>query len=228
MDAAMNAIPDYLRQNYDWAYIRPGAVRLFERAWLVNLILWGNYRRLGDAALAALGATLPGRTLQIACVYGDLTPRIAARIPPGAQLQVIDILPVQLANLRAKLAPGARVRLALQDSTALAEADASQDRALLFFLLHEQPAEARARTIAEALRVVKPGGKIVIVDFARPRWWHPLRYAWLPVLNRIEPFASDLWQGGPETWLPRSSRIGAVTRQDVFGGMYQLVTLTRA
>ena len=224
----MNAIPDYLQLHYDWAYIRPSGVRLFERDWLVDLILWGNYRRLGDAALDALGSELPGRTLQIACVYGDLTSRIAARVPIGSRLDVIDILPVQLANLRGKLPDGAPVQISLQDSTALAEPDASYDRAVLFFLLHEQPAEARERTVAEALRVVKPGGRIVIVDFAQPRWWQPLRYLWLPLLGRIEPFASDLWSGGPETWLKPSPLIGTFERRDYFGGMYQRIVLTRA
>ena len=77
-------VPHYLRLHYWWAYIHPNAVRMFERAWLVNLILWFNYRRLSEAALTALEASgpagqLPGRTLQIACVYGDLTARLAQR-----------------------------------------------------------------------------------------------------------------------------------------------------
>lgn len=50
----------------------------------------------------------------------------------------------------------------------------------------------RERTISEALRVVKPGSTIVIVDYALPRWWNPLRYLWRPVLARLEPFALDL------------------------------------
>ncbi|MFZ1101479.1 MAG: hypothetical protein WAN86_01105 [Hyphomicrobiaceae bacterium] len=50
----------------------------------------------------------------------------------------------------------------------------------------------RERTISEALRGVKPGSTIVIVDYALPRWWNPLRYLWRPVLARLEPFALDL------------------------------------
>ena len=49
------AVPEYLERHYWWAYVRPNAVRVFERPWLVDLILWGNYRRLCDAALTALG-----------------------------------------------------------------------------------------------------------------------------------------------------------------------------
>ena len=64
-------IPHYLRQVYWWAYVHPRAVRLFERDWLVNLILFGNYARLRDAALGEMGATVTGRTLQVACVYAQ-------------------------------------------------------------------------------------------------------------------------------------------------------------
>src|SRR3974390_2364270 len=62
-------IPYYLNKHYWWAYVHPNAVRVFERPWLVNLILWGNYNALREAGLDELGATLPGRTLQVACAY---------------------------------------------------------------------------------------------------------------------------------------------------------------
>ena len=88
--------PTICTEHYWWTYIHPRAVQVFERPWLVNLILWGKYLAMRDAAVAELGETLPGRTLQVACVYGDLTPRLAARVPAGARLDVVDVLPVQL------------------------------------------------------------------------------------------------------------------------------------
>ena len=39
-------IPEYLERVYWWTYVRPWAVRFFERQWLVNAILLGNYVRL--------------------------------------------------------------------------------------------------------------------------------------------------------------------------------------
>ena len=93
------SVSAYLAQTYWWAYVHPQAVRVFERQWLVNLILWENFNKLRNAALAPLGHDLSGRTLQIACVYGDLTQRLAERIPANGSLDVVDVLPVQLANL---------------------------------------------------------------------------------------------------------------------------------
>jgi ubiquinone/menaquinone biosynthesis C-methylase UbiE len=220
-------VPHYLNTHYWWAYVHPRAVRVFERQWLTNLILWGNYGRLRDAALADLGERLPGRTLQVACVYGDLTGRLGARVAAGGgSLDVVDVLPVQLDNLRRKLAADAPVRLLRMDSTRLAMPDGHYDRALVFFLLHEQPREDRERTLAEALRVVRPGGTVVIVDYAQPRWWHPLRYLWRPLLAALEPFALDLWRREIVDWLP-SGEIAHLRRHSFFGGLYQKIVLTR-
>ena len=66
VDLAPVSIPAYLNKVYWWAYVHPRAVRFFERQWLVNLILWGNFGALRDAALAAMGARIEGRALQVA------------------------------------------------------------------------------------------------------------------------------------------------------------------
>ena len=97
------AIPNYLQETYWWAYVHPNAVSFFERQWLVNLILWGNFARLRDAALAELGREVHGRSLQVACVYGNFTEHLAARVAPGGSLDIVDVLPIQLRNLRQKL-----------------------------------------------------------------------------------------------------------------------------
>jgi hypothetical protein len=47
--------------------------------------------------------TTCGRTLQVACVYCDFSVRLAQRIGSHGSLDVIDVLPVQLQNLRRKL-----------------------------------------------------------------------------------------------------------------------------
>jgi ubiquinone/menaquinone biosynthesis C-methylase UbiE len=220
-------VPNYLTMHYWWAYVHPRAVWFFERQWLVNLILWGNYQRLRNAATTELGDVLSGATLQVACVYGDLTSRLIGRVAAGGgRIDVVDVLPMQLSNLRRKLPPGAPARLLAMDSADLNIPDASYDRALLFFLLHEQPGSHRERTLSEVFRVVRPGGKIVIVDYALPHWWHPLRYLWRPLLAVLEPFALDLWRHDITHWLPAAARTG-LRKQCFFGGLYQKVVISR-
>lgn len=229
MDRAIEpiAVPRYLAQTYWWAYVHPNAVRLFERQWLVNLILWGNFGKLRDAALDALGRRLEGRTLQIACVYGDLTNRLRARLTTRGSLDVVDILRVQLDNLARKLPGDPRVGLIQGDSSALHIDAGAYDQALLFFLLHEQPEEVRRRTISEALRVVKPGGKLVIVDYHRPKRSHPLYWPMVAILKTLEPFAMDLWRHEIPEWFPAGA-VAALDKRTSFGGLYQLLTVTKS
>jgi ubiquinone/menaquinone biosynthesis C-methylase UbiE len=221
------AIPDYLLRTYWWAYVHPRAVRLFERQWLVNLILWGQFGRLRDAALDALGPDYDGHTLQIACVYGDLTQRLASRCAGRGTLDVVDVLPIQLWNLARKLPRKLPVGLLLANSASLPVATAHYDRALVFFLLHEQPEDVRRATIAEALRVVRPGGTIVIVDYHRPGPLHPLYWPMAGVLHALEPYALALWRHEIARWLPGDRERFDIAKTTFAGGLYQLLRITR-
>jgi ubiquinone/menaquinone biosynthesis C-methylase UbiE len=144
----------------------------------------------------------------------------------GASLDVLDVLPIQLENLARKLPRDAKVRLVHGDSAALPLDTASYDRALLFFLLHEQPPAVRRATIAEALRVVRPGGRVVIVDYHRPRRLNPLYLPMAGVLHALEPYALDLWRHELDAWFPGGARPPATRKTTFFGGLYQLVTVT--
>lgn len=220
-------VPAYLQEIYWWAYVHPNAVRLFEREWLVNLILFGNYRRLRDLALADLEQEPQGRTLQVACVYGDLTPRLHANLDGKGELHVVDVLPVQLDNLRRKLMSKSGVTLWQRDSAAMGFPDASYDQVLMFFLLHEQPEAVRRRTLAEACRVVKPGGKIVIVDYHRPSRWNPLGFPLQVLLRRLEPYARDLFANDLESFLPEDMKFSGMQKDLFYGGLYQKLVLMR-
>jgi ubiquinone/menaquinone biosynthesis C-methylase UbiE len=222
------SVPSYLERYYWWAYVHPNAVRVFERQWLVNLILWGNFGRLRDAALECLGDSIAGRTLQVACVYGDLTQRLVERLGEDSWLDVVDILPVQLENLARKLGPEARTTLELSDSADLKVEDGLYDQVLVFFLLHEQPVETRKKTVSEALRVTKPGGRVLFVDYHRPHIANPMRLVMNPVLRLLEPFALDLWRDEISAWLPDGVPGLRVSKQTFFGGLYQMTEVTRA
>jgi len=219
-------VPQYLEDTYWWAYVRPWAVRIFERSWLVNLILLGNYARLRDAALECIDPAAAKRTLQVACVYGDFTLHLADRIGERGTLDVVDVMPIQLRNLRRKLPADTRVRLLHADSRALSTPAATYDRVVLFFLLHEQPLEVRKQTLAEALRVLKPGGQLVLVDYHPPARWNPLRPVMRRVLRHLEPYALDLWGAELAEYFPHDAGVACLHKDTFFGGLYQRVVVT--
>ena len=58
--STLNGTPHYLHKHYWWAYVHPRAVWFFERQWLINLILYGNYAKLRDATLEEFTHDLQG------------------------------------------------------------------------------------------------------------------------------------------------------------------------
>jgi len=238
LSASGPSIPDYLQQAYWWAYVNPNAVRLLDREYLVNLVLWGNAKKLRDAALDALSdnqadALIHGRTLQVACVYGSFTEHLSKRLAPDATLDVIDVVPSQLENLQKKLsrsdaADASSVTLSRCDATALSFEDDSFDQVVFFFLLHEMPHGVRMQALKEGRRVVKPGGKMVFVDFHRPAspWY---RFLMSLPFHTYEPFAMDMWNHEIQNWLPKDlphSADDGIRKNLYCDGCYQKVVVT--
>lgn len=217
-------IPAYLKDTYWWAYIHPKAVRFFERQWLVNFILWGNYNRLKKELLTELTPGIEKRTLQLACVYGDLTQNIESSLGSNGTLDVIDVCQIQLDNLRTKIGSSKKISLSCQDSSSLEFPDGAFDTTFLFFLLHEQPEEVRYKTLKEALRVTAKGGQVIIIDYHQASLWNPLRYVMSVVFRLLEPFAQEFVNKNIDGLLPETHQTSS-EKKTFFGGLYQKVII---
>nr|WP_306264826.1 rhodoquinone biosynthesis methyltransferase RquA [Pararhizobium sp. IMCC3301] len=185
-------LPDHLVRYYWWAYLRPASIRIFDRDVIVSAILWGQYRRLCDLALEGI---LPGsRVLQMACVYGDLSSRLAQRLGCKGRLDIVDIAPIQVHHARTKLAAAPWARSFVGDA-----AEPGPDRydsVLSFFLLHELPDAHKHRVVDAALAQLRPGGRAIFIDYARPAPLHPLKPVMAGVFALLEPFARTMWHTG--------------------------------
>ena len=221
------AIPDYLQDTYWWAYLHPKSFYFFEREWVVNLILWGNMKKLTHAVLDEMDLPPQSRVLQVACVYGDFSNRLATRLGEmQAQLNVVDVAPIQIDNIRKKLKDHDNVAIHHQDSTCMSFPDDSFEETVVFFLLHEQPEDVRRKTVEHAVRVTRPGGKIIFVDNHGPKKRNPMRYVMKPILTWLEPFAMDMWRDELPTYLPESISPQQVTSEFYFGGLYQKIVVS--
>lgn len=221
-------VPAYLQRVYWWTYIHPFAVWVFDRQWVVNLILLTQYNRMRREALKEIGLQEGGTVLQLSCAYGDLIPKLADRVLAGqGALDIVDVLPVQLKNIRRKLPLSPRIRYLHMNGAALRLPSGHYDKVMLFFLLHETPADVRTGVLEEALRVLKPGGKLIISDFAMPKRWNPFRYLWAIFLSIFEPFALDMWRTEIEGHLPSFARHFPRRQNRYFGALFQKTVITR-
>ena len=220
--------PDYLRRVYWWAYEHPLAVRFWDRGFLINLILLGNYNRLVEAVLAVFPGRITGAMLQISNAYGQLVPRLQRQLGDDACFDLVDVLPVQLEKTRQKLVwPDERIRMFACDATALPCPDNSYDNVLMFFLPHELPEPQRRKALAEALRVTKPGGRLVLAEFHRPHRWHPLKWWQRLVFGLFEPFAGDMWRYALTHYFPENVCYRVLSKTTYFGGFYQRLVVEK-
>jgi SAM-dependent methyltransferase len=216
------ALPDYLVDTYSWAYLRPCSLRLLDRHVVVNGILWGNYHSLVRAACAEFA---PGDCiLQAASVYGDLSSRLADRVGEQGFLDVIDIAPLQVAHCRRKLAGRENVRVRVAD--AAIPDRAGYDGACCFFLLHEVPDLQKRQIVNALLAAVRPGGKILFVDYHQPVRWHPLRPVMAAIFRWLEPYAAGLVSRSIAEFAERGQDF-RWRKETRFGGLYQLVVAER-
>lgn len=187
-------LPDYLVRYYAWAYVWPFAVWFFDHQPIINAILFGNYRKIMNHTVRLMQPANAGKTLQIAAVYGKLTPRLAQEID---ELYLIDVAPVQLRAAARKLEEvGKNAHLAQMNAEHLTYEDNSFDTALMFLLLHELPPEARQSSLRHTLRLLRRGGRFVVAEYGEYGKQH-LFHRFAPIrwmLTIAEPFLDDFWK----------------------------------
>ena len=107
------------------------------------------------------------RVLEIGCGTGNITQRMK-RAQPGAQLTGIDPDPRALTRAGRKFGNGAGVRFDRGYAQELPYADESFDRVLSSMMLHHLDDDVKAAAVAEAFRVLRPGGSMHVVDIVGP------------------------------------------------------------
>ena len=224
-------LPDYLVKHYWWAYLWRPAVWFFDHQPIINAIVFGQYRKLTEATVRLLHPQQAGSTLMIASAYGDVITKTAKALG-GNPLTVIDIAPIQLERAQAKLEKlglDEHATVTRMNAESLAYPDNHFDTAFMFLLLHELPVPARRKALIEALRVVRPGGSLVLAEYGGFSETHPFHR--LPLLRWVfgtaEPFLPSLWHTDLDTLLSECAEVTGkrVVCEDkvwLFGGFYRI------
>jgi ubiquinone/menaquinone biosynthesis C-methylase UbiE len=109
------------------------------------------------------------QVLDVGCGTGTLAVA-AAREAPGVRVTGLDADPSILARARKK-AEAAGLEIAFDEgmSTTLPYEDEAFDVVLSTLFFHHLPDDAKHQTAAEVVRVLRPGGRLVVADPGRPQ-----------------------------------------------------------
>ncbi|MGN6189868.1 MAG: bifunctional demethylmenaquinone methyltransferase/2-methoxy-6-polyprenyl-1,4-benzoquinol methylase UbiE [Conexibacter sp.] len=174
--------------------------RVYDR--MNSVMTAGMHHRWRERA-ADLADLKPGaRALDVACGTGDLALELARRLGPGGEVVACDFSEQMLELARVKAAGAPTVRIEWANALELPYRDAEFAAATVGFGVRNF--SDLERGLSELARVVRPGGRVVILEMTTPTR-PPLSTFFSVWFDRVVPLLGRLaGDGDAFTYLPRS------------------------
>lgn len=135
---------------------------------LLGAAFLGGRRRRIFARLAAESGARPGdRVLDVGCGGGHLTRVMAEVVSPGGTARGVDPSADAVAYAR-RLTRAVNCTFADGIAEDLDAADGSYDVVVSSLMIHHLPEAVRPKVFGEMLRVLRPGGTLLIAEFRPP------------------------------------------------------------
>jgi ubiquinone/menaquinone biosynthesis C-methylase UbiE len=162
--------PDYYLQNFHFqsgGWLTEESADRYDTQ--VEVLFKGTANAMRRQALPPLAEAFAGRDqrklrlIDIGCGTGrflDCVKQAWPRLPALG----LDLSEAYIRHARRHLTPWSRINLVVGNAEAIPLPDNSCDAVTSIFMLHELPPEVRRSVLSEAARVLKPGGRLVLVD----------------------------------------------------------------
>jgi ubiquinone/menaquinone biosynthesis C-methylase UbiE len=169
-NAARAGLPDYYRRNFHYqtdGYLSEHSARLYDQQ--VEVLFIGGADAMRRQALVPIAAWTrrrrrrPGVILDVACGTGRFLAALADNYP-DARLIGLDLSRPYLEETARYVGDNASVDLLEGLAEKMPLKAASVDIITMIYLLHEVPSEVRRQIAGECARVLRPGGRLIIVD----------------------------------------------------------------
>ena len=212
-------------------YSNMGLIKLVDFQPIISAILLFQYHRLVSKMVGDLEASnLKNKTVLItSCAFGNVIPRVVdASVKAGAnRVLVADVVQNELTHARSKLGQYAGTMEYIEsNATAMNQKDGIAQANILFFLLHELPHPMKIQAMAEAGRLLAPGGKLYLAEFHKPRLWVLKVLSWT-YFKVFEPLGLALWDTHDPLNCLEAMGGWTCQRSTYFFGNFQVITATK-
>lgn len=132
-------------------------------------MLLGREGKLRDLTVQWAQVKPDEDVLEVGCGTGSLTLAAKRQVGPSGAVCGIDVLPEMIAQSSRKAAEaGADVDFRLGSINAIPYEDGSFDVVLCSFMIFHMSEMVRRQGLAEVRRVLRPGGRLFVIDLTRP------------------------------------------------------------
>jgi ubiquinone/menaquinone biosynthesis C-methylase UbiE len=162
--------PDYYLQNFHFqtgGWLTDESAECYDTQ--VEVLFKGAANAMRRQALPPLAEAFAGldqrklRLIDVGCGTGrflDFVKQVWPRLP----VLGLDLSHAYIRHARGHLKRWSNVNLIVANAEEIPAQDNSCDAVTSVFMLHELPPEVRRTVIGEAARVLKPGGRLILVD----------------------------------------------------------------
>jgi demethylmenaquinone methyltransferase/2-methoxy-6-polyprenyl-1,4-benzoquinol methylase len=162
-----------------------------------DLMSAGLHRIWKRFAVQMSGVRSGARVLDVAGGTGDLSALFAAKVGDSGEVWLTDVNRAMLERGRDRLIDAGRIMPLIQcDAERLPLRSGYFDCAIVGFGLRNMTHKDRA--LAEMLRVVRPGGRVMVLEFSRV--WQPLQPAYVAYSFGVLPRLGKLVTGDADSY----------------------------
>lgn len=184
---------------------------------LQPLITLGREKRLYERMVEALAPQEGERVLDVGCGTGLLTGRVASRLHAGEVIGIDASVPMIEVARRKRSSAVCRFEVALAES--LPFEDGAFDAVVSALFFHHVPLDLKRRSAEELVRVLRPGGRVVVADLVEPWSFFGKFYAYSGWLVLRQPEIKEnidgrltplLCEAGVESLVPGYGTLGCI------------------
>jgi ubiquinone/menaquinone biosynthesis C-methylase UbiE len=140
--------------------------------WLISLLMFGREQQVRQAILEIAGISPGERLVDVGCGTGTMALAAKARVGETGVVQGVDASEEMVARAKEKCArAGLDVAFDVASAQRLPFEDGRFDVAVGSLMLHHLTAEGRRQALEEMKRVLKPGGRLLIVEIGHAHGW---------------------------------------------------------
>lgn len=216
------AVPEYLTSVYGRRYFHPWLTAMFDDE---KIAAPATCFLAGKLTRAVTNEIIEGDdVLQLGIASGDFEYKVASKMNAKGTYCIEDVSAAHIDVMKPRVSPWLNVIVKERDFTV--PDNKRYDVVIGCFTLHELPDTRKKAALKRAFNALKPTGKMIFVDYAAPKRFHPLKPV-LKTFNRLfEPFAESLWYNEIESFAPKTDKL-IWAKKTYFGDLYQCVIAQR-